>query len=66
MRAFMLIGSVIVLLIVSILVIKNMGGDVTDGVTETNAKQVIQRAEDTADQVGEKVKDIQNRIKSVE
>lgn len=63
MRAFMLIGSVIVLLIVSILVIKNMGGDLTGGVSENEAKQIIERAEDTVDEVEDKVKDIQKHLK---
>ena len=63
MRAFMLIGSVIVLLIVSILVIKNMGGDLIGGVSENDAKQVIERAEDTVDEVEEKVKDIKKHLK---
>lgn len=66
MRALMLIGSVIALLIVGILVINNMGGGMSDGVNDTEAKKVIQRAEDTADQVGEKVKDIQKRVKSAD
>ena len=63
MRAFMLIGSVIVLLIVSILVIKNMGGDLGGGVSEKGAKQIIERAEDTVDEVEDKVKDIQKKLK---
>jgi hypothetical protein len=66
MRALMLIGSVIALLIVGMLVINNMGGDMGDGVNDTEAKRVIERAEDTADQVGEKVRDIQKRINSAD
>ena len=64
MRAFMLVGSVIVMLIVSILVIKNMGGDLLGGGSETEAKQYIERAEDTVDEVEDKVKDLQKRLKS--
>lgn len=58
----MLVGAVIVVLLVSILVIKNMGGDMSGGVTETQAKVYIERAEDTAEEVGEKVKDIQKHL----
>ena len=54
MRGALMIVTVITLLIVGVLVIKNMGADTTGDVTRTEAKEYIERAEDAAEKVTEK------------
>ena len=54
MRGAFLIATVITLLIVGVLVIKNMGADTSGDVTQTEAKKYIERAEDAAQSVTEK------------
>ena len=66
MKNFLLLGTLIVLLIVGVLVIKNMGGDTADGKTQTKAKMAVERAHNTADKVNVKVEDIGNKLKNVE
>ncbi|UCF93032.1 MAG: hypothetical protein JSW39_02420 [Desulfobacterales bacterium] len=57
MRGALMLGIVIVLLIIGMLVMKNMGGDTSGDVTRTQAKKYLERAEDAAHQVEERVKD---------
>ena len=54
----------IYLLIIGILVMKNMGANSTGGVTQTEARKAIERAEDTKNHVKQKVKNIQNRLQN--
>jgi len=62
MRGAFLVGIVLVLLIIGWLVMKNMGGDQSAGVTRTQAKQTIQKAETAAKDVSKKMKGLQDRI----
>lgn len=61
-----MIGIVIVLMIIGFLVIKNMGADTSGGVTESQAQKYIERAEDTADSVEERVKNINKRLQGTD
>ena len=54
MRGALMIATVITLLIVGLLVIKNMGADTSGDVTRTQAKEYIERAEDAAEKAAEK------------
>ena len=63
MRGALMIGIVIVLMVIGFLVLKNMGADTSGGDTESQAKKYIERAEDTADSVEERVKNINKRLK---
>ena len=54
MRGALMIVTVITLLIVGVLVIKNMGADTSGDVTRSEAKKYIERAEDAAEKVTEK------------
>ncbi len=62
MRGAFLVGMVVVLLIIGLLVMKNMGGEQSAGVTRTQAKQTIEKAESAAKDVGEKMKGLQDRV----
>ena len=62
MRGAFLVGIVVVLLIIGFLVMKNMGGDQSAGVTRTQAKQTIEKAETAARDAGQKMKGLQDRI----
>ena len=66
MRGTLMAGVVIVLLIIGFLVIKNMGGDPSAGAGQTQAKKYIERAADTRDRVGEKVKSLSELTQKVE
>ena len=54
MRGALMIVTVITLLVVGVLVIKNMGADTSGDVTRTEAKEYIERAEDAAQKAAEK------------
>ena len=62
MRGALVIGLLVVLLIIGFLVMKNMGIDNSSGVTETRAGNYIERAESTADNATERIKDIGERV----
>jgi len=62
MRGALMIGLVVVLLIIGIMVMKNMGTNTSDGVSETQAGNYIERAEDTAADVGARVEDMRKRM----
>jgi hypothetical protein len=66
MRGALMIGIVIVLMIIGFLVIKNMGAETSGGVTESQAQKYIERAEDTADSVEERVKNINTRLQDTD
>ena len=62
MRGALMIGSVIVLLIVGILVIKNMGADTTGAGNPSEAKKYIERAEDVSQDAAEKIGKLNKRF----
>ncbi|MBL0714841.1 MAG: hypothetical protein JJV98_14190 [Desulfosarcina sp.] len=62
MRALMIVGLLIVLLIVGLLTMQNMGVRSNDGQTETQAKDYIERAEDATKVVEEKVRGLQEQL----
>ena len=62
MRGAFFIGLVVVSLIVGILVMKNMGVDDSSGESKTQAKQHIERAENTAEKAMERIKDISEQV----
>ncbi len=66
MRGALIIGLVVVLLIIGLLVMKNMGVDNSSGVTETQGKKHIERAESAADNVKERLRDINKRAQEAD
>jgi hypothetical protein len=62
MRSVLLVGLVIALLTVGILMVKNMGADSGGNVSETKARQSMQRAEDAKDLANQKVQSMQQQI----
>ena len=66
MRGSLIIGLVIVSLIIGVLVMKNMGVDNPGGATETQSKKYIERAEGAADDVKERLQDINKRAQEAE
>ena len=62
MRGIFIIGLVIVSLIVGLLVMKNMGADDSGGITETQAKNYIEKAENTADEVSDRLQKFNKRV----
>ena len=66
MRGIFIIGLVIVSLIVGLLVMKNMGVDDSGGITETQAKNYIEKAENTADEVNDRLQDLNKRANQIQ
>ena len=66
MRGIFIIGLVIVSLIVGMLVMKNMGADDSGGITETQAKNYIEKAENTADEVNDRLQDLNKRANQIQ
>ena len=62
MRGILFVGLVVVLLIVGLLVMKNMGVDSSSDVTETQAEQYIEKAENVAEKVNQKIKGIDSKV----
>ena len=62
MRGALMIGTVIVLLIVGVLVIKNMGADTSGAGTPSDAKRYVERAEDVSKDAAEKMEKIKTRL----
>ncbi|MEE4265131.1 MAG: hypothetical protein V2I56_20765 [Desulfobacteraceae bacterium] len=62
MRGILIAGLAGALLLVGILVIKNMGADDSHGVSQTQAKKYIERAEDVAGKAAERIKKIGEQI----
>jgi hypothetical protein len=62
MRAIMIVGLLIVLLIVGILTMQNMGPGPGDTATETRARDYVDRAEDAAAAVEEKARGLAERL----
>ena len=55
MRGTIIIGLLIVSLIVGVLVVKNMGTDSSNGITQSKAKSYVEKAENTASDVSKKL-----------
>ena len=66
MRGALMIVVVITLLVVGVLVMKNMGAGPSGGMTPSRAKQTIERAQDTADEVTEKMGSLQKKLHNSE
>ena len=66
MRGAFIVGFLIVSLIVGLLVIKNMGAGNSSGVTETQAKKYIEKAQSTADDVNKRLHDISKQAKAAD
>lgn len=62
MRGVMIIGLLVVSLIIGLLVIKNMEADNPGSVTETKARNYIEKAEKAADNAKERIKNISDRV----
>jgi uncharacterized protein YxeA len=63
MRGAFIIGLLIVSLIVGLLVMKNMGTDNSNGVTKTQAKKYVEKAESTANDVNKRLNDLNKQAK---
>jgi hypothetical protein len=63
MRGAFIIGLLIVSLIVGVLVIKNMGADNSSGITKTQTKKYIEKAEGAAGEVNKRLNDLSKRAK---
>ncbi len=66
MRSIMIAGLLIVLLIVGILTMQNMGYQSNDGQSETQAREYIDRAEDAAEAVEDKMKALEGKLNPAE
>ena len=64
MRGALMIVVVITLLIVGVLVMKNMGAGPSGGVSPSEAKQTIDRAEALVDKAAKKLGSTQKRLDS--
>ena len=62
MRALMMAGLLVVLLLIGILAMKNMGVQTVDGQTETQTRDYIDRAADAGDAVEDKVRALEERL----
>ena len=62
MRGALMIVVVITLLIVGVLVMKNMGAGPSGGVSPSDAKQTIDRAENLVDKAAKKLGSTQQRL----
>ena len=62
MRGALMIVVVITLLIVGVLVMKNMGAGPSGGVSPSDAKQTIDRAEQLVDKAAKKLGSTQQRL----
>ena len=66
MRSIMIIGLLVVLLIVGILAMQNMGVRSGEGQAQTQARDYIDRAEETAETVEARVQDLEDRLNRTE
>ena len=62
MRALMMAGLLVVLLVIGMLAMQNMGARTVEGQTETQARDYIERAEDAGEAVEAKVKALEDRL----
>jgi len=66
MRGALLIGTVVVLLIIGFLVMKNMGVDSPAGDQETQTEAYIEEANNIAKDVDKRLKDIKKRSSEID
>jgi hypothetical protein len=66
MRGVFIIGLVIVSLIIGLLLMKNMGADNSDGITENKAKNYVEKAQTTADEANKRLNDFRKRAKAAD
>ena len=66
MRALMMAGLLVVLLVIGVLAMQNMGTRTVDGQTETQARDYIDRAEDAGDAVNEKMQALEDRLNRID
>lgn len=62
MRAIMMVGLLIVMLIVGILTIQNMGAGSGDGEAATQVREYTDQAEDAAQAVEEKMQGLKDQL----
>jgi ABC-type lipoprotein release transport system permease subunit len=62
MRGALIIGLAVVLLIVAILVIKNMGNENPDGITETQVEAYTEKAQSAADNANQRIQDLRKQV----
>ena len=62
MRALMMAGLLVVLLIIGLLTMQNMDAETVDGQTETQARDYIERAEDAGEAVEAKIQALEDRL----
>ena len=65
MRGTFIVGLLIVALIVGLLVMKNMGADNSRGITKTQTKRYIEKAESAADGVNKRLNNLSKQVKDV-
>jgi len=61
MRGAFMVGLLIVALIIGLLVMKNMGTDDSSGVTQTQAKKYIEKAESAAGDINKRLNNFNNQ-----
>lgn len=66
MRGTLLIGLAVVLLIIGLLVVKNIGADKPGGVKESEKKEYMEKAKNTADDLDKRFKDIKKQTHGVD
>lgn len=66
MRGAFIVGLIIVSLVVGVLVIKNMDPDRPGDITETQAEKYIEKAENAADEINNKLNDISKRANQIQ
>ena len=66
MRALMMAGLLVVLLVIGVLVMQNMGAGTVEGQPETEARDYIERAEDAGDAVNEKMQALEDRLNRID
>jgi type VI protein secretion system component VasK len=66
MRGIFIVSLLIVSLIVGLLVIKNMGANNSEGVTKTQTKQYVQKAEGAADDLNKSLNNISKQAKEAD
>ena len=66
MRSIMIVGLLVVLLIVGFLAMQNLGVHSGEGPVQTQARDSIDRAEETAETVEVRVQDLEERLNRTE
>ena len=66
MRALMMAGLLVALLVIGVLVMQNMGAGPVEGQPETEARDYIERAEDAGDAVNQKMQALEDRLNRID